>query len=119
MSALDTFCHKGGVICISEVLIFLPSSLIPAVCQNQTEANFTVREVGQGCVVRGATRPVMFTTTGSALAQGQQLRPPPLPVPFPSAPGAWFGDSGAWGTLPPQPHPDRSKRVRKQKAREG
>ena len=27
---LFTFCHKGGVICISEVLIFLPAISIPA-----------------------------------------------------------------------------------------
>ena len=31
------FCHKGGVICISEVLIFLPAILIPA-CASSSPA---------------------------------------------------------------------------------
>lgn len=82
--------------------------------QNQTSTS----QCGRGPGLRGtrATRPVMFTTTGLPRLGDSSASPHPFPLPFISLPGAWFGDSGAWD-LPPQPHPDRSKRVRKQKAR--
>ena len=39
-SFLFTFCHKGGVICIWGLLIFLPAVLIPA-CASSSPAGFS------------------------------------------------------------------------------
>ena len=36
-----TFCHKGGIICISELLIFLPAILTPA-CASSSPAFLTM-----------------------------------------------------------------------------